>query len=121
MELAGGTLHRMELTDASAQPTVQDDATLFGLNSAGTAIPIMSSASTSMLVLHIVSAVVTTVCVLSLILPPSYLGSPTSTLYMLQKSGLATVGLGLAAFILTFVTFASRLCPRQLAVPSLML
>ena len=111
----------MELTDACGQPTVQDDATLFGLNSAGTAVPILSSASTSMLVLHIVSAVVTTVCVLSLILPPSYLGSPTSTLYMLQKSGVATVALGLAAFILTFVTFVSQTLVVGPLVPPLIL
>lgn len=65
-------------------------------------------------------AIVTSITVLSLLLPPSYLGDPTtSRLAILQKSGMVTLFLALTSLILAIVTFSIYLAVIMPAVSAL--
>ncbi|KAL8293216.1 hypothetical protein RQP46_000910 [Phenoliferia psychrophenolica] len=104
-KIAGFSLNYVENSTGINQfPLVADDATLLGLNSQG-AIPILASGATSGLWLHVVAAIVTVMTVISLIVPPSYLGTESNVFYRIQKSGMLTIALGVVSFILAFVTF----------------
>ncbi|GAA6029102.1 hypothetical protein JCM8097_001596 [Rhodosporidiobolus ruineniae] len=83
------------------------DSTLFGTDSADSAnaVSIISSGATSVYWVHVVAAIVSVLCVLSLILPPSYLGSETSRLFALQKSGIITILLALVTLVVAFIAF----------------
>ena len=52
---------------------------------------------------------------LSLLFPPRYFGSEQSRLFALQKSGIITILLALAAFVITIVAFAAQLA---VAIPA---
>jgi UDP-N-acetylmuramyl pentapeptide phosphotransferase/UDP-N-acetylglucosamine-1-phosphate transferase len=51
------------------------------------------------------AAIASVLTVFSLLLPPSYLGSPESRLFAFQKSGLAPVLLAILSSILAFIAF----------------
>ncbi|GAA5856665.1 hypothetical protein JCM8547_005920 [Rhodosporidiobolus lusitaniae] len=84
-----------------------DDSTLFGTRSEDSenAVFVIGSGSTSVYWVHVVAAITTTLCVLSLLLPPSYLGSESSRLFALQKSGIITILLALVSCVLALVSF----------------
>ncbi|BGP18646.1 hypothetical protein JCM10213_002891 [Rhodosporidiobolus nylandii] len=85
-----------------------DDATLFGQNSGLSSESIhniIGSGATNVFWVHVVAAIVVTLCLLSLIVPPSYLGSETSRLFALQKSGIVTILLALAGCVLCLIAF----------------
>lgn len=86
-------------------PQTSDADTLFGMTDAS-AVPILSTAQTSLFWFHPVAAIVTLLCVITTIIPPSYLGSPQSRLFAFQKSGVLTVALGILSAILTVIAFA---------------
>ncbi|GAA5920359.1 hypothetical protein JCM1841_005584 [Sporobolomyces salmonicolor] len=98
-------------------PLVEDDATLLGTNpaDADSAIFIIGPSATSVYWVHVVAAILAILTVLSLVLPPSYLGSEDSRLFALQKSGVVTILLALASLVLTFVAFV---CEIAVAVPA---
>ncbi|GAA6004051.1 hypothetical protein JCM10207_006533 [Rhodosporidiobolus poonsookiae] len=88
-------------------PLVADDATLFGTNSADPDATtfVIGSGATSVYWIHVVAAILALLCMLSLLLPPSYLGSETSRLFALQKSGIVTILLAITSCIIAFIAF----------------
>ncbi|GAA5969543.1 hypothetical protein JCM11641_008151 [Rhodosporidiobolus odoratus] len=98
-------------------PLVKDDATLLGTNadSSDNTVSILKSGGTSTYWIHVVSAIVAVSCLLSLLLPPSYLGSESSRLFALQKSGIVTILLALSTCLLCFISFIVELV---VAVPA---
>lgn len=59
--------------------------------------------------IYLAAAITTVLCVLSLLLPPSYLGSDSSRLFALQKSGIITILLALVSCLLALITFIVEL------------
>ncbi|GAA5850373.1 hypothetical protein JCM3766R1_004325 [Sporobolomyces carnicolor] len=98
-------------------PTVQDDATILGQNAADadSRIFILGSSATGVYWIHVVAAILAVLCVLSLVVPPSWLGSEESRLFAFQKSGVVTILLALSACVLSFVTFIAEIA---VAIPA---
>lgn len=98
-------------------PTVADDATLLGQNpaDASSRVLIMSSSATGVYWIHVVAAVLSVLCVLSLLIPPAWLGSEESRLFAFQKSGVVTILLALSACFMSFVTFVAEIA---VAIPA---
>ncbi|KAI5480902.1 actin cortical patch SUR7/pH-response regulator PalI family protein [Pseudohyphozyma bogoriensis] len=93
-------------TGVNQFPTIADDATLFGTNGdSSSTVSIFTSGQTGVFWLHPISAIVATLTVVSLAIPPSYLGPETSALHRFQKGGMLTIVLGVLAAILALVTF----------------
>lgn len=126
-------LSRTRAKDADAQhakqPTTFDEAVLFGTTGED-GISILTSGMTSLLWFQVIgpspilpahhtlqsspptpsshlstAAVIAVLTVLSFVLPPSYLGSPTSRLFAFQKSGIATILLAILTFVMAFIAF----------------
>lgn len=83
---------------------------------------IISSGATTALWLHVIAAVLTIVTVASLVTPPSYLGSPHSRLFALQKGGMVTIFFALLALgtaIATLITDFLVIIPAVNALNSI--
>ncbi|GAA5857127.1 hypothetical protein JCM9279_006018 [Rhodotorula babjevae] len=97
-------------------PTVKGDSAILGLDAADSdRIFIIGSGATSVYWIHVVAAITAVLCMLSLLFPPRYFGSEQSRLFALQKSGIITILLALAAFVITIVAFAAQLA---VAIPA---
>ncbi|GAA5915650.1 hypothetical protein JCM6882_002374 [Rhodosporidiobolus microsporus] len=89
----------------------QGDNNILGLNpeDAANSVNIVSEGTTNVYWIHVVAAILAVTCILSLVCPPSYLGSETSRLFALQKSGIVTILLALSAFVVTIAAFVAEL------------
>lgn len=54
---------------------------------------------------NLAAAIIATITVLTLIIPPNWLGKPESALFAMQKSGVMTIILGGVSFLLALIAF----------------
>ncbi|GAA6005116.1 uncharacterized protein JCM10292_005574 [Rhodotorula paludigena] len=82
------------------------EATILGLDAdEDQRIFVIGKSATSVYWVHVIAAITTVLCVLSLIFPPRYFGTETSRLFALQKSGIITILLALVSCVLALVAF----------------
>jgi hypothetical protein len=92
-----------------SQPTGSGNDNLLGITQpAGTIqqIQVVKSSQTGLAWLHVVTALIALSVVLSLIIPPSWIGGGKSGLAQFQRSGILTLILAGFSFIMCIVTFA---------------
>ncbi|ORY88969.1 SUR7/PalI family-domain-containing protein [Leucosporidium creatinivorum] len=85
-------------------PTEAGDSIILGTTGTD-GISILTASTTGLVWVHVIAAILSVLTVVSLILPPSYLGSPESRLFAFQKSGLAPVLLAIVSSVLAFIAF----------------